>query len=340
MIDPGDIRHPRGDPGGEDNLIKCPQIVGRHPGFKPQRDAGKIQHPAVITQSFMELLFAGDLFGDSKLAANLMVPVKERHLMPARGGVNGKGQAGRTGADYPQPLRCGRGRYRHQGFMAGARVDQTRGDFTGEDPIEAGLVAANTDIDLIRPPALCFREKFAVGEERAGHRYHVGVSAGQDRLRHGGIVNPVGGDQRDRHRAFQLAGDPAKRAARYRSGDGGNARLVPADAGIDNRGPGGLNRFRQRGDLRQGAAAADQVEHRQAVDNNKIAARALPHGSDHLYGKTHASGVVAAPQVVAQVGARGKKFVNQIAFRAHHFDAVVPGFPRQLGAAGKIIDQL
>lgn len=39
----------------------------------------------------MELLFAGDLFGDSKLAANLMVPVKERHLMPARGGVNGKG---------------------------------------------------------------------------------------------------------------------------------------------------------------------------------------------------------------------------------------------------------
>jgi hypothetical protein len=66
---------------------------------------------------------------------------------------------------------------------------------------------------------------------------------------------------------------------------------------------------------------------------------ARSHGSDHFNGKTHAAGVIAAPLVVALVGARGEKFVNQIAFRAHHFDAVIPGFPRQLGAAGKIIDQ-
>ena len=145
--------------------------------------------------------------------------------------------------------------------MAGARVDQARGDLAGEDPIEAGLVAADAGIDLFRPSALCFGEKFAVGEERAGHRYHIGVSASQDRFRHIGIVNPVGGDQRDRHRAFQLTGDPAKGAARYRCGDGGNTRLVPADAGIDNRCPCGLNGFCQIGDFRQGAAAADKVKH-------------------------------------------------------------------------------
>ena len=36
---------------------------------------------------------------------------------------------------------------------------------------------------------------------------------------------------------------------------------------------------------------------------------------------------------------RGEKFVNQIALRAHHFDAVIARFTRQLGAAGKIIDK-
>ena len=60
---------------------------------------------------------------------------------------------------------------------------------------------------------------------------------------------------------------------------------------------------------------------------------------EHTTGETHAPGIIAAPLVVALVGARGEKFVNQIAFRAHHFDAVISRFARQLGAVGKIIDQ-
>ena len=169
MLDPGDIRHPRGDPGGEDDFIKCPQIPGRDVGIQSQIDSVKIEHLAIVAQGFVELLFAGDLLGDIKLAANLAMTIKKGNLMSARGGVNRKGQPGRTSADHRQPLRRGRGRYRHQGFMAGARVDQARGDLAGEDPIEAGLVAADAGIDLFRPSALCFGEKFAVGEERAGH---------------------------------------------------------------------------------------------------------------------------------------------------------------------------
>jgi hypothetical protein len=38
--------------------------------------------------------------------------------------------------------------------MAGARVDQTRGDFADEDLIQTGLVAADAGVDLIRAP-LC-----------------------------------------------------------------------------------------------------------------------------------------------------------------------------------------
>ena len=60
----------------------------------------------------------------------------------------------------------------------------------------------------------------------------------------------------------------------------------------------------------------------------------------HFYGKAHAAGVIAAPRVITLVGTRGEEFVNQITFRAHHFDTVVAGLPGQLRAAGKIIDQL
>ena len=299
----------------------------------------KIEHGAVVTQRLVKLLFAGDLFGDIKLAADLRERIEQRDMMTAGGGVNGEGQTGRPGADDRQPFRRVGRQDRHQGFMTGARVDQTRGDFAGEDPIETRLVATDAGIDLPGAIALRFRHKFGVGEERAGHRYHIGIAAGENILRDLRIVDAVGGDQRDRHRAFQLAGDPAESSARYRRGDGRNARFVPANPGVDNCRPRRFNRFGQFGDFRQRAAVVDQIEHRQAVDDNEIVAGALAYRLNHLYGETHAPGIIAAPLVVALVGARGEKFVNQIALRAHHFDAVISRFTRQLGAVGKIIDQ-
>jgi hypothetical protein len=38
----------------------------------------QIDHPAVVAQRFVELLFAGDLFGDIKLPANLLLRIKQR----------------------------------------------------------------------------------------------------------------------------------------------------------------------------------------------------------------------------------------------------------------------
>ncbi|VFT75765.1 Uncharacterised protein [Klebsiella aerogenes] len=93
-----------------------------------------------------------------------------------------------------------------------------------------------------------------------------------------------------------------------------NARFVPANPGVDNCRPRRFNRFSQFGDFRQRAAVVDQIEHRQAVDDNEIVAGALAHRLNHFNGETHAPGIIAAPLVVALVGARGEKFVNQIAF--------------------------
>lgn len=50
----------------------------------------KIEHGAVVTQRLVELLFAGDLFGDIKLAADLRERIEQRDLMAAGGGVNGE----------------------------------------------------------------------------------------------------------------------------------------------------------------------------------------------------------------------------------------------------------
>ena len=53
--------------------------------------------------------------------------------------------------------------------MAGSRVDQAGGHFPGEDLIQAGLVAADTGVDLIGAPALRFGKEFAIGKKRARH---------------------------------------------------------------------------------------------------------------------------------------------------------------------------
>ncbi len=50
----------------------------------------KIEHGAVVTQRLVKLLFAGDLFGDIKLTADLRERIKQRDVMTAGGGVTEK----------------------------------------------------------------------------------------------------------------------------------------------------------------------------------------------------------------------------------------------------------
>ncbi len=116
----------------------------------------EIEHGAVVTQRLVKLLFAGDLFGDIKLTADLRERIKQSDVMTAGGSVYGEGQTGRPGADHRQPFRRVGRQDRHQGFMTRARVDQTGGDFADEDPIETRLIAADAGVDLIGAIVLRF----------------------------------------------------------------------------------------------------------------------------------------------------------------------------------------
>ncbi len=339
MIDALDRGGARGDPAGEDRFVKVDQILRAHPLAKPQIDPGEVDHPRVIAQGLVKLLFAGDLFGDIKLPADFSSGIKQRHAVPARRGIHRKRQPRRTCTHDRQPFLIYCRHHRHSGFVAGTRVDQAGGDFADEDLIQTGLVAADTGVDLIRTAALRFGEDLRIGEERPRHRHHIGIASGDHILRHPGIVNAVGGHQRDRHFAFQPARHPAERRARHRGGDGRDPRLMPADPGVDDGCACGFNGLRQLDGFLKGAAALHQVEHRQAEDNNKVAPGAFPHRAYHFDRKAHPPGIVPAPFVIALVGTRGEEFVDQIAFGAHHLHAVVTRLAGQGGAAGEVINQ-
>jgi hypothetical protein len=78
-------------------------------------------------------------------------------------------------------------------------------------------------------------------------------------------------------------------------------------------------------DLFPGAAAFHQIEHRQAEDDDEVRPDRFTHPADDLHRQAHAVFVAAAPAVGAVVGVGGEELVNEIAFRAHDFDAVVFG---------------
>ena len=115
---------------------------------------------------------------------------------------------------------------------------------------------------------------------------------------------------------------------------------MPANAGVDNGRARRFNGLRQLYRFGKSTAAFDQVEHRQSVDNNEVVADALAHRTHYFDGKPHPVRVIAAPLVATLVGAQRQKLVDQIPFGTHHFYAVVSGLPRQLRAAGEIVDQL
>jgi hypothetical protein len=111
------------------------------------------------------------------------------------------------------------------------------------------------------------------------------------------------------------------------------ARLVPADAGIDDGGAGALDRLGQLHDFFPRAAVGDQVDHRQAVDDDEVAADGFARALDDLHRKAHAVGIAAAPVVGALVGVGDEELVDEVALGTHDLDAVVAGLAGQHGAA-------
>jgi hypothetical protein len=87
--------------------------------------------------------------------------------MPALRGDAGKRQAGRSGTDYGNAPWHGSGQVVQAGFAAGARIDQA-GDFlAAEDPVQAGLIAADAGVDFVLAAIARLDGEFRVGEKRA-----------------------------------------------------------------------------------------------------------------------------------------------------------------------------
>ncbi len=194
--------------------------------------------------------------------------------------------------------------------MAGARVHQAGGDFAGKNLVETGLIAADAGINFSGPARLRLTDKGAVRQKRTRHRDHICAAVIQQTLRHLRLVDAVSGDQRQRHMLAQRARDPAERGARHRGGDSGNARLVPADAGIDQRGACRFDRLRQLNGLLQRIALRHQIEHRLAVDKNKMGTGRRAHRLDDRQRKAHPTGKIAAPFIAALVGARREELID------------------------------
>src|SRR5690606_636708 len=153
-------------------------------------------------------------------------------------------------------------------------------------------------------------------------------------------VDAVGGNQGNLHRAAKLGRDLGEGRARHLSGDGRNARLVPADTGIDDGRASGLDGLGQGDDFFPDAAALDQVEHRQTEDDDEVRAHSLAYAAHDLNRQAHAVLVAATPAVGALVGVGGEELVDEVAFRPHDLDAIVLGLLSQGGAIDEVLDLL
>ena len=286
-----------------------------------------------VAQGLVELLLARHLLGHVELAADLGRAVVEVHLVAALGQHRRGGQPGRAGADHGDALLLLRGGIDQFGLVACARIHQAGGGLQLEGVIEAGLVAADAGVDLVRAVLRGLVDELGIGQQRTRHADHVGLAGGEDLLRDLRIVDAIGGAERDLDLLLHPLGDPGEGTARHRGRDGRHARLMPADAGVDDRRAGAFDRLGELHDFFPALAVGDQIEHRQPVDDDEVLADGLAHPGDDLHRQPHAILPAAAPFILALVDVRDQELVDEIALGAHHLDAVVAGFTGQLGAA-------
>src|ERR1700677_47087 len=328
--------------GGDDDLVVAAgqERIGGGPGGEADVDVALGELDAEVAQGLVELLLAGDPPGQVELAADLVGGLEQRYLVSALGCGERQGQAGGPGTDDGQVLAAaGRGEHEFR-LVAGLRVDQAGGDLSAEGVVEAGLVAPDAGIDGLRASCPGLGDEVRVGEERTGHGDHVGAAFGEYLLGDLGGVDAVAGDQGHRYGAPERPGDPGVRAAGHGGGDGRDARLVPADAGVDDRGAGCLDRLGERDHLRQCAAVWYQVEHGEPVDEDELGTDVLAHAADYLDGEAHPVLGGASPAVGAMGGGGGCELVDEVALGAHDLDAVVAGRLGQSRCSDERLDRL
>jgi hypothetical protein len=114
--------------------------------------------------------------------ADLRGAVEQVHLVAALGEHRRRGEARGPGADHGDALLRRRRCVVQLDLVAGARIDQARGDLVLEGVVEAGLVAGDAGVDAVGASGRGLDHEVGVGQQRPRHRHHVGASVGDDLL--------------------------------------------------------------------------------------------------------------------------------------------------------------
>ena len=109
---------------------------------------------------------------------------------------------------------------------------------------------------------------------------------------------------------------------------------MPADSGVEDVGAGGFGPLRELGDLLAGHAAIDEVDRRDAVDEQEVLAGPVA-GRRQDLGRQLATALEAPAELVVPqvVGRFCGELVDQVSLGPHDLHAVVAGLPGQLGGA-------
>src|SRR5258706_7090496 len=270
VLDTGDLRLARVDSGRDHDLIEIAKLVFRRCGVQPHLGPRAPQALGVIGDRLGELLLAGDTLGEVELAAELARLLEERYRVAALGRDRGAREARRAAAhDRDAFFRLYFVEYQNC-FPSGPRIHDAARRLADEVMVEAGLVAGDADVDPRAVARSGFVREFGVRQHCARERHHVRVAARDDVLGDLGRVDAVGGDHGDLHGLFQPPRRPGKARTRHGLRDRGDARLVPADAGVEDRRARALDRARDLERFLAREAAFDQVERRDAVDDDEL----------------------------------------------------------------------
>ena len=304
------------------------------------RNAGQLQLAFEVTQGFFKFRLAGNLLGNIKLAAHLVAGFEQGDAVTALRRNGGSGETGRTGTDDRNVLGVSHRQIIQLGLVTGAGIDQTGSQLQLKGVIKAGLVAADTGIDFIGAIFRGLVDELRVREERTGHGNHVRVAGRNYVFAHLWHIDPVAGHHRHTQVLFHLGGNLTERGARYAGGDGGYARFVPANTGVDDVGAGFFNGLAQGHHFVKVTAAFHQVEHGQAINDNELLPNGLAYAAHDFDGQAGAVFKAAAPAVLALVGAGDDELVDEVALGTHDLDAVVAGLTRERGTTHVVVDLL
>ena len=98
---------------------------------------------------------------------------------------------------------------------------------------------------------------------------------------------------------------------------------MPPNTRVQNISPSFFNRLRQLHHFIMRGSVGNKINHRQAVNQDKLAANCGTHTFDNFHWQTHAIFIAATPSIAAFICMGDQKLIKEIPLRAHNFHAII-----------------